>query len=109
LATGTDTQTAIRTPGGKRITAPSSQEAFGETDEAGIYELRSGGDTRFVAVNLLSHSETEITPRFVPPETATERREEAERHTTSAELALIALVMVFLLLLTDVVVWGTKQ
>jgi hypothetical protein len=109
LATGTDTQTAIRTPGGKRITAPSSQEAFGETDEAGIYELRSGGDTRFVAVNLLSPSETEITPRFVPPETATERREEAERHTASAELALIALVMVFLLLLTDVVVWGTKQ
>ena len=72
LATGDAAGLTVVGPDGLRraIAATGASADFLETDRTGFYSVENGATTSEFAVNLTSDSETDITPRFVPPKSA---------------------------------------
>ncbi|NBC30760.1 MAG: VWA domain-containing protein [Spirochaetes bacterium] len=80
---------------------------FADTSRVGLYEI-SRGDTRSaLAVNLLSAAESDLTPRFAPPQEVTLNIEEEPR--SGRDLWRILLLMAGLLILADSLLWSRRS
>ncbi|MBI2988393.1 MAG: VWA domain-containing protein [Deltaproteobacteria bacterium] len=99
----TEDQVEVLSPSGRReiLKAASNPLPFTDTSEAGFYTFKTGSREGEFAVNLLSESESQISPRVHAQEAAGEKGETGERAEARLSLWPFFLVAVFALLLLE--------
>ncbi len=108
VRTGESVTVAVPFSGAGQVVAPDGRKtpvdlgsgrlSYGETDQVGLYRVRSGDRERTFAVSLLSPAETDLTPRtslkvgrsrVVPPSRQTQRNQELWRPLVCLALLLL--------------------
>ncbi len=100
---GAEDQVEVLSPSGRReiLQATSNPLPFTDTLEAGFYSFKTGGREGEFAVNLLSESESQISPRVPAQGPLGEKGEKGERAESGLSLWPFFLVAVFALLLLE--------
>jgi len=100
LPTGGTGEVAVVKPDGQRVVVASSGPSaeFLDTAETGIYRIEAGGETSEFAVNLLSDSETDVSPRFSAAGTHPAEKDDRKEMPSPVWSAVAAAALVFLLL-----------
>jgi Ca-activated chloride channel homolog len=87
---------------GDELTIP-----FAETSHVGLYEIKRGDTRSALAVNLLSAEESDLTPRFAPPQEVT--LDTAGEPRTGRDLWRLFLLLAGLLVLADSLLWSRRS
>ncbi|TAK04390.1 VWA domain-containing protein, partial [bacterium] len=99
----TDDQVEVRGPSGRRevLKATSNPLPFTDTFEAGFYTFKTKSREGEFAVNLLSESESQISPRVRAEQATGEKGEKGAKVETGLSLWPFLLAVIFFLLLLE--------
>ena len=99
LPTGSSGGVTVVKPDGRRVSVASGgPSTFLDTGEVGVYKVEAGGETSEFAVNLVSDSETNVSPRFSNPATRPAETGDRQGAPSPAWPAAAAAALAFLLL-----------